>query len=72
MTNRLQTPGQDTLHIVVEEGHALEDWSSRFGVTPDELKAAVKAVGNRPADVELLITAIRHFQIQTVQTSAMA
>ncbi len=73
MAERLHSPGSDeTLHIDVQEARALERWSRRFGVTHDELKAAVKAVGNRPADVELLLTAIRHFRIQTTPSSSQA
>jgi hypothetical protein len=30
----------------------VRDWSKKFGVTADELRAAVKAVGHRASDVE--------------------
>ncbi len=43
---------QDRLRINVHEDYELRDWSKKFGCTPDELKAAVKAVGVMAADVE--------------------
>jgi hypothetical protein len=35
---------------LAEEGEILH-WSRKFGVTPEELRAAVKAVGPLPEDV---------------------
>ena len=43
--------GQDRKRISLTEAYELRDWSKKFGVTPDELKAAVKAVGNEAAAV---------------------
>ena len=37
--------GQDRSRINVNEDYELRDWSKKFGVTEDQLKAAVKAVG---------------------------
>lgn len=46
-----KTGGQDRLRINVN-AYELRDWSVKFGVTPDQLKEAVKAVGVMAADVE--------------------
>ena len=37
--------GQDRSRINVNEDYELRDWSKKFGITAEELKAAVKAVG---------------------------
>lgn len=44
--------GQDRSRISLSEDYEVRDWSKKFGVTPDELKAAVKAVGNEAKAVE--------------------
>lgn len=44
--------GQDRTRIDVNQDHELRDWSKKFGVTPQQLKEAVQAVGTRAADVE--------------------
>jgi hypothetical protein len=44
--------GQDRNRISLSEDYEVRDWSNKFGVTPDELKAAVKAVGNDAKAVE--------------------
>ncbi|HEY1131108.1 MAG TPA: DUF3606 domain-containing protein [Roseateles sp.] len=44
--------GQDRTRINLSEDYEVRDWSRKFGVTPDELRAAVKAVGNSAAAVE--------------------
>jgi hypothetical protein len=36
---------QDRSRINVHEHYELEYWSKKYGVTPDELRDAVKAVG---------------------------
>lgn len=38
--------GQDPKRINVHEAHELRDWSKKFNVTPEQLKDAVKAVGD--------------------------
>jgi hypothetical protein len=50
--DKRKTGGQDRLRINVDEDCELRDWSKKFGVTPDQLKAAVKKVGVVAADVE--------------------
>jgi hypothetical protein len=44
--------GQDRSRISLSEDYEVRDWSKKFGVTPAELQAAVKAVGNQAAAVE--------------------
>lgn len=43
---------QDRLRINVNEDYELRDWSKKFGVTPEQLKAAVTKVGVMAVDVE--------------------
>ncbi|TDS83661.1 DUF3606 domain-containing protein [Comamonas sp. JUb58] len=44
--------GQDRSRINVNEDYELRDWSKKFSVSPDQLKAAVKAVGTSASAVE--------------------
>ncbi len=44
--------GQDRKRINVNEDYELRDWSKKFGVSPEELKKAVSAVGNNADDVK--------------------
>lgn len=44
--------GQDRDRISLSEDYEVRDWSKKFGVTADELRAAVKAVGSSAKDVE--------------------
>ena len=44
--------GQDRTRINVNEDYELRDWSKKFGVTPEELREAVEAVGPTVAAVE--------------------
>ena len=50
--DKTRSGGQDRKRINTSEDYEVRDWSKKFGVTPDELKAAVKAVGNEAAAVE--------------------
>jgi hypothetical protein len=36
----------------VNEDYELRDWSKKFGVTPEQLKAAVRSVGTSAEDVQ--------------------
>ena len=47
-----QRGGQDRTRIDVNEDYELRDWSQKFGVTPERLKEAVKAVGDQASKVE--------------------
>jgi len=50
--DKTKTGGQDRSRINVNEDYELRDWSKKFGVTPDELKKAVNAVGTSADAVE--------------------
>jgi hypothetical protein len=53
MADSKQHPGSpDRDRINVNEDYELRDWSRKFGVTPEELKNAVKAVGVNAREVE--------------------
>lgn len=52
MDNKKSTGSADRERINVNEDYELRDWSKKFGVSHDELKAAVKAVGPMVKDVE--------------------
>jgi hypothetical protein len=44
--------GQDRERINVHEAYELNAWSKKFGVSVEQVKAAVGKVGDRAADVE--------------------
>lgn len=50
--DKSKSGGQDRKRISLTEDYEVRDWSKKFGVTPAELKAAVRAVGDNAADVE--------------------
>lgn len=50
--DKSNTGGQDRARINVNEDYELRDWSTKFGVTPEELKEAVKKVGPMADDVK--------------------
>jgi hypothetical protein len=50
--DKTESGGQDRTRINVNEDYELRDWSEKFGVTPEELKEAVKAVGTNAVVVE--------------------
>ncbi len=47
----------DRARINTSEAYELRDWSQKFGVTPEELTAAVKAVGPMVDAVERYLKA---------------
>ncbi len=47
-----QHGGQDRTYIDVNQEYEVWVWSHKFGVTPEELKKAVAAVGDRADKVE--------------------
>lgn len=53
--NKQAIGGQDRKRINLHEDYEVRDWSRKFGVTPDELKRAVGAVGDNAADVEAFL-----------------
>ncbi len=50
--DKTKVGGQDRARINLAEDYEVADWSKKFGVTPEQLKAAVAAVGDRVEDVE--------------------
>lgn len=50
--NKSNSGGQDRKLISLTEDYEVRDWSKKFGVTADELRKAVDAVGNEAAKVE--------------------
>lgn len=50
--DKTKSGGQDRTRINVNEAYELRDWSKKFGVTPEQLKEAVNAVGTNAAEVE--------------------
>lgn len=55
MDNKKTAGSADRERINVNEDYELRDWSKKFGVTHDELRAAVKAVGPMVKDVEVYL-----------------
>ena len=52
MDDKKNIGSPDRDRINVNEDYELQHWSEKFGVSHDELKAAVKAVGTSAKDVE--------------------
>ena len=50
--DKSKTGGQDRERISLSQPYEVRDWSEKFGVTPEQLKAAVAAVGNQASAVE--------------------
>lgn len=50
--DKTRTHGADRGRINVNEDYELRDWSKKFGVTPEQLKEAVRAAGDRADAVE--------------------
>jgi hypothetical protein len=49
--DKMKTGRADDTRINVNESYELQYWSEKFGVTRDELRDAVKAVGPMVSDV---------------------
>jgi len=52
MDNKQKVGSPDRDRINLSEDYELEDWSKKFGVTKEQLKSAVKAVGSSAEAVE--------------------
>jgi Protein of unknown function (DUF3606) len=53
MTDNKKNIGKpDRDRISLSEDYEVQDWSKKFGVSPEELKQAVKQVGSNAKDVE--------------------
>jgi len=50
--DKTKTGSPDSDLINTNENYEVEYWSKKFGVSPEELKSAVKAVGNSAKAVE--------------------
>ena len=50
--DKTQPGGPDRARININEDYEVRDWSQKLGVSPDVLKAAVRAVGTHAATVE--------------------
>ena len=50
--DKTKTGSFDRNHISLKEDYEVRDWSKKFGVTKEELTAAVKKVGSQASDVE--------------------
>jgi hypothetical protein len=48
-----KTGGQDRTRININEDYEVQDWAKKFDVTSDQIREAVKAVGDSAADVEM-------------------
>ena len=46
---------QDRDRINLSEDYEVQDWSKRFGISPGELREAVKKAGNMAKDVEVCL-----------------
>jgi hypothetical protein len=51
--DKTKVGGQDRTRIDVNEDYELRDWAKKFDTTPEQIREAVKAVGDRAADVEM-------------------
>ena len=52
MDDKRNTGRPDRDRVNVHENYEVEYWSNKFGVSPDQLRRAVAAVGTSVADVE--------------------
>jgi hypothetical protein len=50
--DKSQSGGQDRKRISLSQEYEVRDWAKKFKVTPEQLEAAVRAVGNDAAAVE--------------------
>ena len=54
--DKSQTGGQDRKRISLGEDYEVRDWSEKFGVSEERLRAAVAKVGHMAEDVERELT----------------
>ena len=50
--DKSQTGGQDRNRISLSEDYEVRDWARKFGVSEEQLRAAVGKVGSQADDVE--------------------
>jgi hypothetical protein len=51
--------GQDRERINVNQEHELRDWAKKFDASPQQIKEAVQAVGDRADKVEMYLKGSR-------------
>ncbi|RQP22807.1 DUF3606 domain-containing protein [Piscinibacter terrae] len=51
--------GQDRTRINTSQDYEVRDWSKKFGVSADQLREAVKAVGPNAKDVEAHLKSVQ-------------
>ncbi|MCO5121738.1 MAG: DUF3606 domain-containing protein [Burkholderiaceae bacterium] len=56
--SRIQ-PGGERQRIDIDREQELEDWARKLDATPQQVKDAVRAVGNRADDVEMHLKGVR-------------
>lgn len=60
MADNLQATGdEDRKRINARQDHEVRDWAKKFDVTPEQIREAVAAVGDRADDVELHLKGTR-------------
>ena len=52
-------PGMGPDRIVLDDENAVAAWAKRLDATPEELREAVRAVGDKAADVEMHLKGVR-------------
>jgi hypothetical protein len=52
-------PGTEPDRIVLDDEQAVAAWAKRLDATPEELREAVQAVGDKAADVEMHLKGVR-------------
>lgn len=50
--DKTKTGGADRQRISLEQDYEVRDWSEKFGVSEDRLRAAIEKVGNMADDVD--------------------
>ena len=60
--DRSKVGGQDRTRININEEYEVRDWADRFGVSQEDLKAAVARVGDRVHAVERYLNSNRSRQ----------
>lgn len=57
--DKSKSGGQDRSRVSLSEDYEVRDWAKKFGVTAEELKAAVRAVGNDAKAVEAHLKGVK-------------
>ena len=57
--DKTKASGQDRTRVSLSDDYEVRDWAKKFGVTKEELIAAVKQVGNQSRDVETHLKSLK-------------